>query len=66
MIFRDKKKHMILLIWSIYNLHAHSFILYLSIFQDKVRKATGMQIDAMQDGYTDDTLFSLSAIKVCF
>ncbi|KAL6213617.1 hypothetical protein ACLB2K_013064 [Fragaria x ananassa] len=31
--------------------------------QDKVRKATGMQIDAMQDGYTDDTLFSLSAIK---
>ncbi|KAL6218563.1 hypothetical protein ACLB2K_011773 [Fragaria x ananassa] len=31
--------------------------------QNKVRKATGMQIDAMQDGYTDDTLFSLSAIK---
>ncbi|XP_050388256.1 adoMet-dependent rRNA methyltransferase spb1 [Argentina anserina] len=31
--------------------------------QDKVRKATGMQIDAMQDGYTDDNLFSLSAIK---
>ncbi|KAK9942515.1 hypothetical protein M0R45_008177 [Rubus argutus] len=31
--------------------------------QDKVRKATGMQIDAMQDGYTDDTLFSLSTIK---
>lgn len=31
--------------------------------KDKVRKATGMQIDAMEDGYTDYELFSLSSIK---
>ncbi|PQQ03658.1 putative rRNA methyltransferase [Prunus yedoensis var. nudiflora] len=31
--------------------------------QDKVRKATGMQIDALQDGYTDNELFSLASIK---
>ncbi|KAL5790934.1 hypothetical protein ACOSQ2_005822 [Xanthoceras sorbifolium] len=31
--------------------------------KDKVRKATGMQIDALQDGYTDIELFSLSSIK---
>ncbi|KAM1760178.1 hypothetical protein ACFX14_003091 [Malus domestica] len=31
--------------------------------QDKVRKATGMQIDALQDGYTDNELFSLTSIK---
>ncbi|XP_077220262.1 ftsJ-like methyltransferase family protein [Tasmannia lanceolata] len=31
--------------------------------KDKARKATGMQIDAMEDGYTDHELFSLSAIK---
>ncbi|KAL9227064.1 hypothetical protein vseg_002801 [Gypsophila vaccaria] len=31
--------------------------------KDKVRKATGMQIDAMQDGYGDDELFSLGYIK---
>ncbi|KAF2317637.1 hypothetical protein GH714_033021 [Hevea brasiliensis] len=31
--------------------------------QDKARKATGMQIDAMEDGYTDHELFSLSSIK---
>lgn len=34
------------------------------IFQDKVRKATGPQIDALEDGYIDNELFSLSAIKV--
>ncbi|KAI4295516.1 hypothetical protein L6164_035556 [Bauhinia variegata] len=31
--------------------------------KDKVRKATGMQIDALEDGYVDDELFSLSSIK---
>uniref|UniRef100_A0A2C9W0V9 Putative rRNA methyltransferase n=1 Tax=Manihot esculenta TaxID=3983 RepID=A0A2C9W0V9_MANES len=31
--------------------------------KDKARKATGMQIDAMEDGYTDHELFSLSSIK---
>uniref|UniRef100_A0A7N0SZQ7 rRNA methyltransferase n=1 Tax=Kalanchoe fedtschenkoi TaxID=63787 RepID=A0A7N0SZQ7_KALFE len=31
--------------------------------KDKARKATGMQIDAMQDGYTDNELFSLASIK---
>ncbi|KAK6916589.1 Ribosomal RNA methyltransferase Spb1, domain of unknown function DUF3381 [Dillenia turbinata] len=31
--------------------------------KDKARKATGMQIDAMEDGYTDQELFSLSSIK---
>eukprot|EP00268_Persea_americana_P012124 TRINITY_DN1508_c0_g1_i2.p1 TRINITY_DN1508_c0_g1~~TRINITY_DN1508_c0_g1_i2.p1 ORF type:complete len:850 (-),score=220.80 TRINITY_DN1508_c0_g1_i2:304-2853(-) len=31
--------------------------------KDKARKATGMQIDAMEDGYTDRELFSLSSIK---
>ncbi|CAM8968904.1 unnamed protein product [Rhodiola kirilowii] len=31
--------------------------------KDKARKATGMQIDAMQDGYTDNDLFSLASIK---
>lgn len=25
-----------------------------------------MQIDALQDGYTDNELFSLASIKVCF
>lgn len=33
-------------------------------FQDKARKALGVQIDAMEDGYTDFELFSLSDIKV--
>ncbi|KAK3195479.1 hypothetical protein Dsin_026789 [Dipteronia sinensis] len=31
--------------------------------KDKVRKSTGMQIDALEDGYTDIELFSLSSIK---
>ncbi|GAV58254.1 FtsJ domain-containing protein/Spb1_C domain-containing protein/DUF3381 domain-containing protein [Cephalotus follicularis] len=31
--------------------------------KDKARKATGMQIDAMEDGCTDPELFSLSSIK---
>ena len=31
-----------------------------------MRKSTGMQIDALEDGYTDIELFSLSSIKVCF
>ncbi|GLT30597.1 hypothetical protein SLA2020_053890 [Shorea laevis] len=31
--------------------------------KDKARKATGMQIDAMEDGYVDNELFSLSSIK---
>ncbi|KAL6963851.1 hypothetical protein U1Q18_034857 [Sarracenia purpurea var. burkii] len=31
--------------------------------KDKTRKATGMQVDAMEDGYTDIELFSLSSIK---
>lgn len=35
------------------------------IVQDKARKATGMQIDALQDGYVDNELFSLASIKVC-
>ncbi|KAK3027001.1 hypothetical protein RJ639_041762 [Escallonia herrerae] len=31
--------------------------------KDKSRKATGMQVDVMEDGYTDHELFSLSSIK---
>uniref|UniRef100_A0A2P2J8Y6 Putative rRNA methyltransferase n=1 Tax=Rhizophora mucronata TaxID=61149 RepID=A0A2P2J8Y6_RHIMU len=31
--------------------------------KEKARKATGMQIDAMEDGYIDNELFSLSSIK---
>ncbi len=31
-----------------------------------MRKATGMQIDALEDGYVDHELFSLSSIKVCY
>ncbi|PON94756.1 AdoMet-dependent rRNA methyltransferase, Spb [Trema orientale] len=31
--------------------------------KDKARKANGMQIDALDDGYIDHELFSLSAIK---
>ncbi|CAJ1933542.1 unnamed protein product [Sphenostylis stenocarpa] len=31
--------------------------------KDKARKATGMQIDATDDGYVDEELFSLSSIK---
>ncbi|XAR59555.1 27S pre-rRNA (guanosine(2922)-2'-O)-methyltransferase [Bertholletia excelsa] len=31
--------------------------------KDKARKALGMQVDAMGDGYTDHELFSLSSIK---
>ncbi|KAJ0985878.1 hypothetical protein J5N97_004234 [Dioscorea zingiberensis] len=31
--------------------------------KDKVRKATGMQIDATEDSYNDNSLFSLSSIK---
>ncbi|CAA7060282.1 unnamed protein product [Microthlaspi erraticum] len=31
--------------------------------KDKVRKATDPQIDALEDGYVDNELFSLSAIK---
>jgi len=34
--------------------------------QDKARKATGMQMDAVEDGYVDQELFSLASIKVCF
>ncbi|KAA8545988.1 hypothetical protein F0562_020561 [Nyssa sinensis] len=31
--------------------------------KDKARKGTGMQVDALEDGYTDHELFSLSSIK---
>lgn len=31
--------------------------------KDKSRKATGMQVDATEDGYTDHELFSLSSMK---
>ncbi|XP_059647662.1 uncharacterized protein LOC132293981 [Cornus florida] len=31
--------------------------------KEKARKATGMQVDALEDGYTDLELFSLSTIK---
>ncbi|WCJ40157.1 AdoMet-dependent rRNA methyltransferase spb1 [Euphorbia peplus] len=31
--------------------------------KDKTRKAQGMQIDALEDGYVDNELFSLSSIK---
>ncbi|KAK7404431.1 hypothetical protein VNO78_05322 [Psophocarpus tetragonolobus] len=31
--------------------------------KDKARKATGMQMDAVEDGYVDHELFSLSSIK---
>ncbi|XP_042486091.1 adoMet-dependent rRNA methyltransferase spb1 [Macadamia integrifolia] len=31
--------------------------------KDKARKATGKQIDALEDGYVDQELFSLSSIK---
>ncbi|RDX79116.1 spb1 [Mucuna pruriens] len=31
--------------------------------KDKARKATGMQMDAVEDGYVDQELFSLSSIK---
>ncbi|XP_010526611.1 PREDICTED: putative rRNA methyltransferase [Tarenaya hassleriana] len=31
--------------------------------KDKLRKATGAQIDALEDGYVDHELFSLSSIK---
>ncbi|KAF8406450.1 hypothetical protein HHK36_008537 [Tetracentron sinense] len=31
--------------------------------KDKSRKSTGMQIDALEDGYVDNDLFSLSSIK---
>ncbi|KAE8686440.1 isoflavone reductase-like protein [Hibiscus syriacus] len=31
--------------------------------KEKLRKATGMQIDALEDGYVDHELFSLSSIK---
>jgi hypothetical protein len=36
----------------------------VSLFQDKARKATGMQIDATGDDYGDPDLFSISVIKV--
>lgn len=35
-------------------------------FQEKARKALGVQIDATGDGYGDQDLFSLSSIKVSF
>lgn len=38
----------------------------LFIFQDKARKATGMQIDATGDDYGDPDLFSISVIKVSY
>ncbi|XP_010531430.1 PREDICTED: putative rRNA methyltransferase isoform X1 [Tarenaya hassleriana] len=31
--------------------------------KDKLRKATGAQVDVLEDGYTDHELFSLSSIK---
>lgn len=31
--------------------------------KDKARKATGMQVDVMEDGYTDHELFTLASIK---
>ena len=34
------------------------------MFQAKVRASTGMHVDAMDDVYGDDGLFSLKAIKV--
>lgn len=34
------------------------------ICQDKARKATGPQMDILEDEYVDHELFSLSAIKV--
>ncbi|KAE8705183.1 NmrA-like negative transcriptional regulator family protein [Hibiscus syriacus] len=34
--------------------------------EDKSRKATGMQIDALEDGYIDHELFSLSSIKFTY
>jgi hypothetical protein len=46
-----------------------SFVVtWVSSFQDKARKATGMQIDATGDDYGDPDLFSISVIKVswCF
>jgi AdoMet-dependent rRNA methyltransferase SPB1 len=39
-------------------------LLWILLFQDKARKATGMQIDATGDNYGDPDLFSISAIKV--
>lgn len=36
------------------------------MWQDKARKATGMQKDVTEDSYVDLELFSLSSIKVCF
>lgn len=39
---------------------------WVSSFQDKARKATGMQIDATGDDYGDPDLFSISVIKVPF
>ncbi|XP_057516940.1 uncharacterized protein LOC130798092 [Amaranthus tricolor] len=38
-------------------------VLAKRLAKDKARKATGMQIDAMQDGYVDNELFSLASIK---
>ncbi|MCI00828.1 hypothetical protein A2U01_0021850, partial [Trifolium medium] len=31
--------------------------------KDKARKATGMQMDAVEDGYVDHELFSLASMK---
>jgi len=39
--------------------------LHIWALQDKARKATGMQVDAVED-YVDHELFSLASMKVCF
>jgi len=39
--------------------------LHIWVLQDKARKATGMQVDAVED-YVDHELFSLASMKVCF
>ena len=48
-------------IWCWFEIYAD---IWLSSFQDKARKATGMQIDATGDDYGDPDLFSISVIKV--
>lgn len=55
-----------ILLWSVaLVIHLLDLILPLLIIcQDKTRKATGPQMDVLEDGYVDHELFSLSAIKV--
>lgn len=58
--------HGMLTLLHVGNLLAEFSLHYFRMLQDKARKATGMQIDATEDGYIDHELFSLSSIKVCF